>query len=782
MADKPSVQGSSTAADQESHKSTAQNDNAGTAAEASQPSTTGDIHGDNDASKNILSALAPTFLPVPATYSYFEPTYSHDTLPYTDPYPLLYDNGTGLYTVAPSYDAMLHVPPGEMFPDYMQRFLPMMHSPNDYGTGPPRLSKKARKKLLQKQREMAAAMDQAGDATVAPTTEAHKPNKQNHKQGQVAPKTQPPSTESDPNSASPDATKNPGDSPPKKTRHRGARKTASQRRSEQAASEATQAGLSAKASEDITPAALSYGDALKQSNRASVPVPDTGSLPDTALLPSTTAKKSGGQPTGAGSHRNVESTKTQPASEDKNSPITAGTAATTSGSELPRNATRGGLLQVSGATRAQAMRGMTKAASASNTPAAAPAAPSNVKMVWGKPVLIPSANERGPQRDAAESVSAKPVQGASGGGKKGKGKQSHAPMLLGDLLFQQLRAAESKKKPTNTAPGSKVRGTTLSLGTGIQQGVSPRVRPGSQPGRRGKASAASSGPVSRNILDSSAPARVRGKERETPKRKNPTLLKRVIITERTVLKEVRSAQRRAQDTTASLVAATKQLERNRELVTAMIAVLTGAADVVPLALDSEDMDDDEPPEEKLKRLKLMKRFPQVKWAAHSRKFREYCNHCIDPELNRLAVQFLEKLVQFQNRMHERDPIKARAKRRFVLGLREVGKSVARGKIRCVLVAPDIERIEAEGGLDDILARIINQCHEQSVPVMFCLRRRKLGRTLCKPVAVSIVGIRDYQGAQDIFHSMMERSAIAASEYERKVQQGNSAADATPSSS
>lgn len=58
----------------------------------------------------------------------------------------------------------------------------------------------------------------------------------------------------------------------------------------------------------------------------------------------------------------------------------------------------------------------------------------------------------------------------------------------------------------------------------------------------------------------------------------------VIITERTVLKEVRSAQRLARDTTAALAAATQQLERNVELVSEMVAILTGTAEPSPQAM------------------------------------------------------------------------------------------------------------------------------------------------------------------------------------------------------
>ena len=52
-----------------------------------------------------------------------------------------------------------------------------------------------------------------------------------------------------------------------------------------------------------------------------------------------------------------------------------------------------------------------------------------------------------------------------------------------------------------------------------------------------------------------------------------------------------------------------------------------------------------------------------------------------------------------------------------------------------------------GGLDDLLANIIDVCHAQDVPVIFSLNRQVLGKVLLKKVPVSIVGIFYYDGAQ-----------------------------------
>jgi len=73
--------------------------------------------------------------------------------------------------------------------------------------------------------------------------------------------------------------------------------------------------------------------------------------------------------------------------------------------------------------------------------------------------------------------------------------------------------------------------------------------------------------------------------------------------------------------------------------------------------------DVETPAARLARLKLISRFPHVTNIGHSRKFREYCTQVRDPELDAAASALLERLVFFQTRAMQKDPVKAMARRR-----------------------------------------------------------------------------------------------------------------------
>ena len=67
--------------------------------------------------------------------------------------------------------------------------------------------------------------------------------------------------------------------------------------------------------------------------------------------------------------------------------------------------------------------------------------------------------------------------------------------------------------------------------------------------------------------------------------------------------------------------------------------------------------------------------------------------------------------------------------RFVSGLRQVLKKVRTGRVKGVIIAPNIEKIAAPGGLDDLVRNIVHECCASEVPVIYSLRKRKLGRTL-----------------------------------------------------
>ena len=48
------------------------------------------------------------------------------------------------------------------------------------------------------------------------------------------------------------------------------------------------------------------------------------------------------------------------------------------------------------------------------------------------------------------------------------------------------------------------------------------------------------------------------------------------------------------------------------------------------------------------------------------------------------------------RMFQKDPTKAKARRRYVLGLREVTKHLKLKKLKLVIISPNLEKIQAKG--------------------------------------------------------------------------------------
>ncbi|KAJ7375697.1 Selenocysteine insertion sequence-binding protein 2-like [Desmophyllum pertusum] len=113
---------------------------------------------------------------------------------------------------------------------------------------------------------------------------------------------------------------------------------------------------------------------------------------------------------------------------------------------------------------------------------------------------------------------------------------------------------------------------------------------------------------------------------------------------------------------------------------------------------------------------------------------------------------------------------AKAKRRFVLGLREVSKHLKLRKLKCVIISSNVERIKSAGGLDDTLDGIINSCQEHQIPVVFALKRQLLGKVLLKKVPVSIVGIFNYDGAQEQFKTLIELTQKTRQAYSEKWQE------------
>lgn len=69
---------------------------------------------------------------------------------------------------------------------------------------------------------------------------------------------------------------------------------------------------------------------------------------------------------------------------------------------------------------------------------------------------------------------------------------------------------------------------------------------------------------------------------------------------------------------------------------------------------------------------------------------------LSKEVDACVTELLRELVRFQDRMYQKDPVKAKTKRRLVLGLREVLKHLKLRKLKCIIISPNCEKIQSKG--------------------------------------------------------------------------------------
>ncbi|XP_021511608.1 selenocysteine insertion sequence-binding protein 2-like [Meriones unguiculatus] len=153
---------------------------------------------------------------------------------------------------------------------------------------------------------------------------------------------------------------------------------------------------------------------------------------------------------------------------------------------------------------------------------------------------------------------------------------------------------------------------------------------------------------------------------------------------------------------------------------------------------------------------------------HSKRFREYCNQVLSKEIDECVTLLLQELVSFQERIYQKDPVRAKARRRLVMGLREVTKHMKLNKIKGVIISPNCEKIQSKGGLDEALYNVIAMAREQEIPFVFALGRKALGRCVNKLVPVSVVGIFNYFGAESLFNRLVELTEEARKAYKDMV--------------
>lgn len=69
---------------------------------------------------------------------------------------------------------------------------------------------------------------------------------------------------------------------------------------------------------------------------------------------------------------------------------------------------------------------------------------------------------------------------------------------------------------------------------------------------------------------------------------------------------------------------------------------------------------------------------------------------------------------------------------------QVAKAVYAKKARCVIMAPNIEQVEGEGGLDEQVTSLLAQAQAHDTRVLFALTRSKLGLLLGPKIRISVV--------------------------------------------
>ncbi|XP_040305476.1 selenocysteine insertion sequence-binding protein 2 isoform X3 [Herpailurus yagouaroundi] len=339
---------------------------------------------------------------------------------------------------------------------------------------------------------------------------------------------------------------------------------------------------------------------------------------------------------------------------------------------------------------------------------------------------------------------------------KNSGKKSQVPVQLD--LGGMLAALEKKQHAQSARASSKP--VVFSVG------AVPVLSRDPASGKKGHFSQVK---TPHNPLDSSAPLMKKGKQREVPKAKKPTSLKKIILKERQERKQQRLQENAVSPAPASDAALDGESGGDEALDQAEPSEGTeeSAAPTPTGQRKSEEPPRTEPQKEAdgLCLVPDGAGCPRI----HSRRFRDYCSQMLSKEVDACVTDLLRELVRFQDRMYQKDPVKAKTKRRLVLGLREVLKHLKLRKLKCIIISPNCEKIQSKGGLDDTLHTIIGYACEQNIPFVFALNRKALGRSLNKAVPVSVVGIFSYDGAQDQFHRMVELTMAARQAYKTMLE-------------
>jgi ribosomal protein L7Ae-like RNA K-turn-binding protein len=150
------------------------------------------------------------------------------------------------------------------------------------------------------------------------------------------------------------------------------------------------------------------------------------------------------------------------------------------------------------------------------------------------------------------------------------------------------------------------------------------------------------------------------------------------------------------------------------------------------------------------RFAACKRVPKV--SSSSSGPRKYATLAEDETVKTLLVEMLGELMRLQRRAAEEK--NAKAKRRIVMGLREVARGIRSHKVRMVVMANNLDEY---GVIDEKLQEIIDLAHAEDIPVFYEFSKRTLGKALGKTIKVAVAGVQNTDGAHQQFKKLVKLS-------------------------
>ena len=133
---------------------------------------------------------------------------------------------------------------------------------------------------------------------------------------------------------------------------------------------------------------------------------------------------------------------------------------------------------------------------------------------------------------------------------------------------------------------------------------------------------------------------------------------------------------------------------------------------------------------------------------NTKPIREYVDQILDKNFEKIFSDFIIKLRDVYYKKKSIAPLKA--KKRIVLGMREIEKNIKLKNILLVFVVPYIEKVDGiKNSMDQRIIDIFNNCRKNEIPIFFGLNKFKLGQIARKKIsAISMLGIINVEGMEN----------------------------------